>query len=69
MEHYYYRNPDVDPEEMKKSDSKSKYVHGKCNRWTYTLTLEKTEKENRIEKLLQYYLNYSIYRNLLPTVL
>ena len=34
------RNPDVDPEEMKKSDSKSKYVHVRCLRMTFPLTLE-----------------------------
>ena len=42
---YFYhcslRNPDVDPDEMKKSDSKSKYVHGECFRRTYSLTLGK----------------------------
>ena len=31
------RNPDVDVEEMKKSDSKSKYVHGVCLRSTVHL--------------------------------
>ena len=31
--HFVGRNPDVDIEEMKKSDSKSKYVHVKCERW------------------------------------
>ena len=34
------RNPDVNLEEMKKSDSKSKYVHGRCVRKTMHLTLE-----------------------------
>jgi len=43
-EHYLERNPDVDPEEMKKSDSSSKYVHGCCRRWTFPLTLEKNRK-------------------------
>ena len=38
--HYYGENPDVDPKEMKKSDSKSKYVHGSSIRITYSLTLE-----------------------------
>ena len=33
------RNPDVNLEEMKKSDSKSKYVHGRCVRKTMHLTL------------------------------
>ena len=36
---YYLRNPDVDPEEMKRSDSKSKYVYGRCWRATIQLTL------------------------------
>ena len=30
-------NPDVDVEEMQKSDSKSKYVHGSCRRWIIPL--------------------------------
>ena len=33
-------NPDVDPEEMKKSDSKDKYVHCWCYRQTIQLTLD-----------------------------
>ena len=37
--HYIGRNPDVDPEEMKKSDSRSKYVHGRCWRSTIHLAL------------------------------
>ena len=46
--HYYFgKNPDIDPEEMKKSDSTSKYVHVECRRWTYFLTL----KNNRKRKL------------------
>ena len=43
------RNPDVDVEEMKKSDSKSKYVHGQCLRWTIPLTLETIETEDEME--------------------
>ena len=38
-------NPDVDVEEMKKSDSKSKYVHGRCWRITIPLTLETDSDE------------------------
>ena len=48
---YYYidgLNPDVDVEEMKKSDSKSKYVHGYCERWTIPLTLETSQFEDEI---------------------
>ena len=39
--HHDGLNPDVDPVEMKKSDSESKYVHGRCWRRTFPLTLEK----------------------------
>ena len=45
--HYRGRNADVDPEEMKKSDSKSKYVHGRCWRRTFPLTLEKKNSVKR----------------------
>ena len=44
----YGENPDVDRVEMKKSDSKSKYVHGRCYRRSYSLTLE-----NKIVKELK----------------
>ena len=40
-------NPDVDVEEMKKSDSKSKYVHGQCLRRTLPLTLQTIEAEDK----------------------
>ena len=43
--HYKGHNPDVNDEEMKKSDSKSKYVQGLCARDTRVLTLESNEKE------------------------
>ena len=36
------RNPDVDEEEMKKSDSKDKYLLAECHRWTIHLTIEST---------------------------
>ena len=42
MDRFYGKNPDVDVEEMTKSDSKSKYVHGRCERVTIPLTLERT---------------------------
>ena len=45
--YWYYldgKNPDVDDEEMKKSDSKSKYVHGRCWRRTIPLRLETKHK-------------------------
>ena len=44
LEHYDGLNPDVDPEEMKKSESRSKYVHGRCIRSTMNLTIEKRKK-------------------------
>ena len=43
------QNPDVDVEEMKKSDSKSKYVHGFCRRRTFQLTLETSQFEDEME--------------------
>ena len=42
-------NPDVDVEEMKKSDSKSKYVHGWCRRRTIPLTLETSQFEDEFQ--------------------
>ena len=36
-------NADVDPEEMKKSDSKDKYVYGHCMRWTITLNIHSNQ--------------------------
>ena len=43
------KNPDVDVEEMKKSDSKSKYVHGHCWRETIPLRLEASENKDQTE--------------------
>ena len=43
MFHYVGSNADVNITEMKKSNSKSKYVHGSSVRETFTLTLERTE--------------------------
>ena len=37
---YFWPNPDVDEEEMKKSDSKDKFVHGRCYRRTKVLKLD-----------------------------
>ena len=45
------KNPDVDDEEMKKSDSKSKYVHGRCGRLTIPLNLETTANEDELEDI------------------
>ena len=47
--HYYGKTPDVDVEEMKKSDSKSKYLHGTCARLTMPLTLDSTDSLETIE--------------------
>ena len=52
--HYFGRNPDVDVEEMKKSDSKSKYVKGLCRRYTTHLTIE-TSSESSNETLADNY--------------
>ena len=56
LETYFFRNPDVDLEEMKKSDSKSKYVHVDCCRLTFPLSLEtrdKTEDEVPVAKKIK----------------
>ena len=45
--HFNGENPDVMPEEMKKSDSTSKYVHGTCFRFTFSLTLEEVERNRK----------------------
>ena len=47
-DYYIGKNPDVNAEEMKKSDSKSKYVHGQCWRYTMPLTLEPITNEDKI---------------------
>ena len=41
-------NPDVDVEEMQKSDSKSKYVHASCWRLTIPLTTEIRRLEDKV---------------------
>ena len=43
---YDGKNPDVDADEMKRSDSKSKYVHARCWRLTTQLTLEGNQKHS-----------------------
>ena len=50
-EHYLGRNPDVLVEEMNKSDSKSKYVHGRCSRYTIHLALESNKEFENDEKI------------------
>ena len=47
-EYFYGRNPDVDVHEMKQSNSKSKYVLGRCFRWTIPLRLEITANEDEV---------------------
>ena len=42
---------DADVEEMKKSDSKSKYVHGTCARYTIPLILETTANEDELKDI------------------
>jgi len=49
VDHFYGKNPDVDVEEMKKSDSKSKYIHGFCRRITIPLTLDETDSETSFD--------------------
>ena len=39
LAHYVGRNPDIDKEEMDKSESKSKFVRGVCGRYTFMLQL------------------------------
>ena len=48
LDYYNGKNPDVDVEEMKKSDSKSKYVHGSCVRFTIPLSLETIANEDEV---------------------
>ena len=50
---YSYENPDVDPEEMKKSDSKNKFVYSSCWRRTkYLTTTPQIKEEFDLSKLL-----------------
>ena len=41
-------NPDVDVDEMKKSDSKSKYVHASCWRKTMQLNIQEMDDEMNV---------------------
>ena len=47
--HILKKNPDVDVEEMKQSDSKSKYVHGRCRRRTLPFNPETSQFEDETE--------------------
>ena len=42
---------DVDAEEMKKSNSKSKYVHGSCSRYTFVLKNETNQIEDKVSHI------------------
>ena len=48
LDYFDGKNPDVDVEEMKKSDSKSKYVGGGCWRVTIPLTFETITNEDDV---------------------
>ena len=48
LDYFDGKNPDVDVEEMKKSDSKSKYVGGGCWRVTIPLTFETIKNEDDV---------------------
>ena len=45
--HYNGKNPDIDKEEMDKSESKSKFVRGACGRYTFMLKLKETENTRK----------------------
>ena len=49
MTYYYGLDADVDKKEMKKSDSKDKYVHGWCSRWTRVLNFDVNLSETSSE--------------------
>ena len=46
---FLFGNADVDVEEMKKSDSKDKYLHSGCLRGTAHLTLESNQTPSKDE--------------------
>ena len=48
--HYDGRNPDIDKEEMDKSESKSKFVRGACTRCTFMLTLKENTRKQKKKK-------------------
>ena len=48
LSHYNGNNPDVNIDEMKTSDSKSKYVHGHCMRFTVSLTLDNLKQKRQM---------------------
>ena len=48
MTYWYKWNADVDQEEMKKSDSKDKYVHTQCLRWTVHLDASSASNDSKV---------------------
>ena len=48
MDYFDGKNPDVDVEEMKKSNSEAKYVHGGCVRITIPLKTEIIQNEDEV---------------------
>ena len=48
MTYWYKWNADVDQEEMKKSDSKDKYVHTQCLRWTIHLEVSSAPNDYKV---------------------
>ena len=55
LDTYSFFRPDVDPEEMKKSDSKDKYLYAHCSRETELLDLNsKSAKIYLSEEYLSY---------------
>ena len=53
FESYSDPNPDINPEEMKKSDSKDKYVHCECKRNTFVFTLDSKSTVKRVQCEIQ----------------
>ena len=47
--HYDGKNPDIDKEEMDKSESKSKFVRGACGRYTFMLKLKENTRKRKPE--------------------
>ena len=43
-------NPDIEKEEMKKSESKSKFVRGACGRYTFMLKLKENTRKQKNKK-------------------
>ena len=50
LDSYAHAYPDINTEEMKKSDSRDKYVHCVCSRMTRVLTLDSAPTAKRRQK-------------------